>query len=149
MSNRLTLRHGTGVPPITQLLSNELGYSTDNNILYIRRTTDEIDEVVPLTFPEPPRPSTFNYTLSVTPEETSYIITDDSLEDNVAVIINLNYASSLATSSMIEQYRMIDFVDGGEVVDENNEVQKNAIKLVVNGEIEEAMDIPLNLLVIK
>lgn len=152
MSNRIAIRHGTGAPTTQHLLPNELGYSTSNNVLYIRRVFGDIDEVVPLTTNE--IPSSFvvvNKNITVTSDTTEIIIDSPELENNLAVFVNLDYTAQGLTKLNIEDFRAMDLIDGGEVKDGDDNVINTSIKLKVNGKVgvTEETIFPLVLLIAK
>lgn len=152
MSNRLTVRHGTNAPTIQHLLPNELGYSLSENVLYIRRQYGEIDEIVPLTYNKPPSSATMiSYTLRVNPTDSEFVIDNEALEENVAVLVNLDYTASGLTPLTIDDFRTLDLVDGGEVKDSDGNTISTSIKLKVNGKnsLTSQTSFPLLLMVFK
>ena len=144
MANRFKLRRGSNTPSLNDLEDFELGYSIDENQLYLK-VSEEKDGVTTKRIVKIPEHNVeFIYDLVVSNTNRSITITKDSLKNKVAAIIDLNYAS-VTDDNIITTFRNLDLVE-----DSQAGLADNQIKLKVRGKLPTTTTtIPIKVLVIK
>lgn len=144
MANRFKLRRGSNTPSLNDLEDFELGYSIDENQLYLKVSEEKDGVITKRIVKIPERNVEFIYDLKVSNTNRSITIEDDSLKNKVAAIIDLNYAS-ITNDNIITTFRNLDLVE-----DSQTGLADNQIKLKVRGKLPTTeTTIPIKVLVIK
>lgn len=144
MANRFKLRRGSNTPSLNDLEDFELGYSIDENQLYLKVSEEKDGVTTKRIVKIPERNVEFTYDLEIFNNNRSITIKDDSLKNKVAAIIDLNYAS-ITDDNIITTFRNLDLVE-----DSQAGLADNQVKLKVRGKLPTATTtIPIKVLVIK
>lgn len=144
MANRFKLRRGSNTPSLNDLEDFELGYSINENQLYLKVSEEKDGVTTKRIVKVPERNVEFIYNLKVSNINRSITITEDLLKNKVAAIIDLNYAS-ITNDNIITTFRNLDLVE-----DSQADLADNQIKLKVRGKLPTTeITIPIKVLVIK
>lgn len=162
MGNRIKLRRGATAPSPNNLEDYELGYSINENQLYIKVPKEGQVEGIIKNVPDIPRNIEFTTELIITSADVSskpkqfFFITNDVLKNKVAAIIDVDYLS-ITNNDYIKFFRNLDLIEA-ELLESDlttNVTLQNTIKLKINGNLPNANDvasgikIPIKVLVIK
>lgn len=144
MANRFRLRRGNNTPSLNDLEDFELGYSINENQLYLKVSEEKDGVTTKRIVKVPERNVEFIYNLKVSNINRSITITEDLLKNKVAAIIDLNYVS-ITNDNIITTFRNLDLVE-----DSQADLADNQIKLKVRGKLPTTeITIPIKVLVIK
>lgn len=148
IENRIKLRRGFGIPSLEQLEEYELGYSINNNQLYIKVPITDTTEYEIKAVPSVSRNIEIKDIITLENSASEIVIENENFIGKVAVIVDIDYIN-LTNNDLIEVFRKLDLI---EIYNEQDD--DDTIRLKINGElpqmmIGESIKIPIKMVVIK